>query len=96
MTSLQKKEITFRWTVECQQSFERLKQLLTTAPVLKVVDPKKYFVVCTDASKEGVGGVLTQEGNVITYESCKLKEYDQRYPAYDLELTIIVHALKMW
>ena len=31
------------------------------------------FVVCTDACNEGLGGVLTQEGNVITYESRKLK-----------------------
>jgi hypothetical protein len=69
MTSLQKKGRTFQWTAECQQSFERLKHLLTTAPMLKVADPEKSFVVCTDASKEGVGGVLTQEGKVIAYES---------------------------
>jgi hypothetical protein len=49
---------------------------LTTAPILKVVDPDKDFIVCVDASKEGIGGVLTQEGYAICYESHKLKEQE--------------------
>eukprot|EP00253_Pinus_taeda_P011685 PITA_11685 len=61
-----------------------------------VEDPEKEYVVCTDASKEGVGGVLMQEGKVIAYESRKLKEHEQKYSAYDLELTAVIHALKMW
>lgn len=69
MTSLQKRERDFQWIATCQQSFEKLKHLLTTAPILKIVDLEKFFVVCTDASKEGVGGVLIQEGKVIAYES---------------------------
>lgn len=96
MTSLQKKGHAFQWTVECQQSFERLKHLLTTTPMIKVADPEKSFVVFKDGSKEGVGGVLTQEGKVIAYESQKLKEYEQQYSSYDLGLTVVVHALKLW
>ena len=96
MTYLYKKGRTFQWIVEYQQSFERLKHLLTTTLVLKAVDLEKSFVVCIDASKEGVGTMLTQEGRVIAYESWKLKEYQKRYFAYDLELIAVVHALKMW
>eukprot|EP00253_Pinus_taeda_P017918 PITA_17918 len=96
ITSLQKKGKVFKWTADCQRSFEQLKHLLTTAPVLCVADPEKEYVVCTDASKEGVGGVLMQEGKVIAYESRKLKEHEQKYSAYDLELTTVIHALKMW
>eukprot|EP00253_Pinus_taeda_P022539 PITA_22539 len=96
ITSLQKKGKVFKWTADCQRSFEQLKHLLTTAPVLCVADPEKEYVVCTDASKEGVGGVLMQEGKVIAYESIKLKEHEQKYSAYDLELTTVIHALKMW
>ena len=96
MTSLQKNGCTFHWTTECQQSFERLKQLITSAPVLSIADPNKDYVVCTDASGEGVGGVLMQEGKVIAYESRKLKENEQKYSAYDLELVVVIHALKMW
>ena len=40
---------------------------------MKIEDPEKDFVVCTDACNEGLGGVLTQEGHIIAYESRKLK-----------------------
>eukprot|EP00253_Pinus_taeda_P032583 PITA_32583 len=60
ITSLQKKGKTFHWTPNCQKRFEQLKHLLTTAPILRIADPDKDYVVCTDASKEGVGGVLIQ------------------------------------
>jgi hypothetical protein len=53
-------------------------------------------VVCTNACKEGLGGVLTQNGHVIGYESIKLKEHERNYATHDLELTAIVHTLKMW
>ena len=96
INSLQKKGKVFKWTSECQRSFEQLKHLLTTAPILSIADPNKDYVVCTDASKEGVGGVLMQEGRVIAYESRKLKEHEQKYSTYDLELAVVIHALKMW
>eukprot|EP00253_Pinus_taeda_P002210 PITA_02210 len=96
ITSLQKKGKVFKWTSECHKSFEQLKHLLTTTPILSIVDPNKDYVVCTDASKEGMGGLLMQEGRVIAYESRKLKEHEQKYSAYDLELAAVIHALKMW
>ena len=69
---------------------------MTTTPVLKIDDPSKDFVVCTDASKEGLGGVLTQEDHVICYESQKLKEHEKKYVVHDMELAAIIHALKIW
>jgi hypothetical protein len=45
------------------------KKILTSTPISRVADPDKDFTVCVDASKEGLGGVLTQEGHVICYES---------------------------
>ena len=58
ITSLQKKGVKFKWTLKCEESFQWLKNLLTSAPVLKVEDPEKYFVVCTDACRQGLGGIL--------------------------------------
>jgi hypothetical protein len=43
-----------------------------------------------------LGGVLTQNGHVICYESKKLKEHERHYATHDLELEAIVHALNMW
>ena len=52
--------------------------------------------MCTDACNDGLGGVLTQEGHVIAYESRKLKVHENNYATYDLELAVVIHALKMW
>jgi hypothetical protein len=96
ITSLQKKGTKFNWSQKCQDSFNKLKELLTSAPILKVADLDKDFIVCVDASKEGLGGVVTQEGHVICYESQKLKEHERNYVTHDLELAAVIHALKMW
>ena len=52
ITSLQKKGVKFEWTEKCQNSFEQLKLELTIAPILKIADHDKEFVVCTDACRE--------------------------------------------
>jgi hypothetical protein len=96
ITALQKKGTKFLWTQQCEERFQTLKHLLTHAPVLKIADPEADFLVCTDACKEGLGGVLMQEGKVICYESRKLNEHEVNYVTNDLELASIVHALKMW
>jgi hypothetical protein len=92
---LQKKGDKFTWTQECEERFQSLKHLLTHAPILKIANPKNNFLVCTDACKEGLGGVLMQGGNVVFYESQKLNEHEVNYVTRDLELAAIVHALKM-
>jgi hypothetical protein len=96
ITSLQRKEKRFQWTEGCENSFQRLKQLLTSSPILRIADPNMDFMVCTDACKEGLGGVLNQDGFVICYESKKLKEHEKSYATHDLELVAIVHALRKW
>ena len=57
ITELQKKNKKFVWTEKCAEEFKRLKELLTTTQILKVPDMDVDFLVCTDASKEGLGGV---------------------------------------
>ena len=96
ITYLQKKGKKFDWNQKCEESFKKLKNLLTNAPILRIVDPNKDFVVCTDACNDGLGEVLTQEGHVIAYESRKLKIHEKNYATYDLELVVVIHALKMW
>ena len=84
------------WTEECEVEFQKLKECLTSAPVLTVPDSAKEFVVCTDASLDGIGAVLMQEGRVIAYESRKLKSHEVNYPTHDLKLAAIMHALTKW
>jgi len=51
---------------------------------MKIVDPNKDLLVCIDACKEGLGGVLIQDGHVIGYESRKLNEHETNYVTHDL------------
>ena len=51
--------------------------------------------MCNDACNDGLGGVL-QERHVIAYESRKLKIHENNYATYDMELVVVIHALKMW
>jgi hypothetical protein len=73
-----------------------LKTLLTTAPVLAQPDITKPFDVYCDASGSGLGCVLMQEGRVIAYASRQLRRHEEHYPTHDLELAVVVHALKIW
>ena len=65
MTSLLQKDHKFVWTEECEVAFCTLRNLLTTAPVLAQPDIEKSFDVFCDASKNGLGCVLMQDGRVI-------------------------------
>ena len=54
------------------------------------------FAIYCDASKEGLGCVLTHNGKFIAYGSRQLKPYEKNYPTHDLELAAVVFALKLW
>jgi hypothetical protein len=51
ITSLQKKGVKFQWTLNCEKSFQHLKRLLTSTPILRIADPNDEFIVCTYACK---------------------------------------------
>jgi hypothetical protein len=95
ITELLKNHVKFVWSPECDKAFEKLKKLLTTAPVLAQPDIAKPFAVYCDASGIGIGCVLMQE-RVIAYASRQLKSHEENYPTHDLELAVVVHALKIW
>jgi hypothetical protein len=92
ITSLLNNDTKFNWSL----AFEQLKVLLTTAPVLAQPDIEKPFDVYYDASGSGLGCVLMQEGRVIAYASRQLHRHEEHYPTHDLELAVVVHALKIW
>jgi hypothetical protein len=56
----------------------------------------KEFLVCTNTSKEGLGGFLMQDEQVISYISRKLRRHEENYATRDLELLMIVYALRVW
>ena len=95
LTNLLKKDQKFEWSDTCQHSFEELRQRLTTTPVLALPLGNDGYVVYSDASRQGLGCVLMQNGRVIAYASRQLKKHEQNYPTHDLELAAVVFALKI-
>jgi hypothetical protein len=69
MTELLKNDKQFKWTPACESSFQELKKRLMTAPVLVMPDMGKPFSIYCDASGQGLGCVLMQDGRVVAYAS---------------------------
>jgi hypothetical protein len=96
MTSLLEKGREFKWDEKCQERFDQLKEILMSPPVLVMPDLQKGFDIYCDACDQGLGCVLMQEGHVIAYASRQLRKHELNYPTHDLELAVVVHALKIW
>jgi hypothetical protein len=90
------KDTTWAWTDKCQQAFDRLKDALTSEPVLKQPDFSQHFEVSTDASGYGLGAALSQNGHPVAFESRKLTPAERIYTTTDQELLGVIHALKTW
>ena len=68
--------LSFVWNDKCEEHFQLLKDLLTTAPVLTLPSRDERFTVYGDASRVGLGCVLMQNGRVIAYASWQLKKHE--------------------
>jgi len=84
----------FLWDVRHTEALAKLKELLTTPPVLGYYSPKQTTVIQCDASSNALGAVLLGDGHVIGYASRALTETEQRYAQIEKELLSIVFALE--
>ena len=84
-----RKHSPIKWDVECQTTFDQLKELCTTTPVLAYTDFTNPFKLHTDAAVFGLGAILYQihEGleKVISYASRSLTQSETKYPVHKLE-----------
>ena len=90
-----------QWDEENQRAFEKLKNTLTSGPVLKAPEVDKPFIVQTDACDLGIGAVLSQldedgEERPVAYASRKLLPRETRYATIEKECLAIVWALKQF
>ena len=72
---LLKKDVTFEWGSPQDRAFQKIKEILSAAPVLAFYDVTKPVVITCDASKSGLGAALLQKNKPIAYASRALK-YD--------------------
>jgi hypothetical protein len=92
LTDLTKKG-SFKWNDEAQVTMEKMKEVMSTCPVLALPDFGIPFTLECDASGEGIGAVLMQNMHPIAYESWKLRGPELLYNIYDKEMLAIMHAL---
>jgi hypothetical protein len=59
-------------------------------------DVERPFSIYYDASGQGLGCILMQDGHVVAYASRQLRKHEEKYPTHDLELAAVVHYLKIW
>ena len=94
LTELLRKDTPYRWTDACQEAFEALREPLTREPLLVYPKFDREFILDTDASGFGVGGVLSQlydgEEKVIAYASRTLRSTQKNYCTTKRELLAVV------
>jgi len=101
LTNLTKKETEFLFGPKCKEAFEKLKEAITSAPILAIFKPEYETNLETDASDGAIGARLTQKGNdgklhTIAYYSRKMTGPELNYDIHDKELLAMVEAFKEW
>lgn len=85
------------WTEQCHKALRKIQVILSSEPVLKLSDASKDFIVRTDASGVGIGGVLMQvhDGlqHPVSFASRKLLDRETRYSTIERECLGIVWTL---
>jgi hypothetical protein len=87
------KKGAFKWSSEAQLTFDKMKKVMSTCPILALPDFDLPFTVECDASGEGIGVVLMQNRHPLVYESPKFRGPELLYTIYDKEMLAIMHAL---
>eukprot|EP00055_Hartaetosiga_balthica_P017772 m.122942 g.122942 ORF g.122942 m.122942 type:complete len:966 (+) comp9398_c1_seq1:1052-3949(+) len=93
---LRKNGKEFKWMERQQVSFVKLKEEMTSAPVLCIPDARKPFQLHTDASGTCLGAVLSQDGHPVAYLSGKLTGAQLNYDVREKELLALITALQKW
>jgi hypothetical protein len=85
MTELLEKDRKFKWMPACEASLQELKKRLMTAPILVMPNMEKLFSIYRDASGQGLGCLLMQDGHMVAYASRQLRKDEVHYLTHDLE-----------
>lgn len=97
LNNLCRKNVPFIWDNNCQISFEKLKNIMSSPPVLQYPDfsENSQFTLHTDASSYALGAVLSNSnGKPVAYASRSLNKGEINYPTVEKELLAIVWAVK--
>ena len=87
----------FEWTQACHETYDKLKGMLTTAPIMQPPNWTLPFIIMCDASDYVIGAVLGQrkdkKSHVIYYASKTLSEAQMNYFTIEKKLLAVVFSL---
>ena len=90
--------ISWKWTKQCHEAFQKLKDILQSAPLLTHYDAKKPLRLAVDASSYGLGAVLSHisddEEKPIAFSSRTLSPSEQNYSMIEKEALAIIFGVK--
>lgn len=86
----------FTWTKEAKKAFAEIKRRLTNAHILVLLNFNIAFKLHANASKVGIGAILSQEGQPVAFFSEKLYRGNMWYNIYDMEFYTILQGIRHW
>lgn len=92
LRNLTRNDVDWHWNNDHEQSLNQLKHLITNAPVLTFFNPSFPIEIETDASKDGIGTCLLQNGHPVAYASRSLSSTEVKYAQIEKELLAIVFS----
>ena len=94
LRELLRKDAAWHWSNQHTAAVDKLKTALMQAPVLQFYDRSKPLTIQCDASKDGLGACLLQEGRPLSYASRALTDSEKNYAQIEKELLAIAFATK--
>jgi hypothetical protein len=101
LTRLMRKDVPWKWLLLCEDTFQLLKTVFTSAPILHHFDPSLPPIVETDMSDYAINTILslqTNDGDIhlVAFYSHTLLGAQLNYDTHDKELLAIFQAFKTW
>jgi len=99
---LTRSDQTWNWGTKEQEAFERLKMVVTTAPILASPQDSEPFRIEADSSDFASEAVLSQQlpgedkWHLVAFYSKSLSPVEQNYEIHDKEMLAIIRALEEW
>ncbi|KAK7107442.1 hypothetical protein V1264_015374 [Littorina saxatilis] len=94
MRDLLKEDVKFIWDEQQQAALQKVKNAITSKPILSFFDPKKEVRLEVDASKSGLGAAIFQDGNPVAFASKSLTSAEENYAQIEKELYAILFGCR--
>lgn len=101
LNNLLRKDVTFKWTSQCQNAFDSLKKALLSSPILSYPDMNKNFILTCDASSSAIGFVLGQlddsgKEHVIAFGGRSLSPCEKKWSTSEQEMLAVLEGIKAY